>query len=112
MYISAIVKEIHSKIRLLEDDTSLNIVVDFPDSAAQILKLDLTRQYSGLSNITTLKLNHYWSLEGLIYEITQLSFLMMFKYKKLYLINFLVYLSRRCDWQTHIDFNKEKAGLN
>ena len=38
-----IVKEIHSDIRLFADDTSLYIIVGFPDSAAQILNLDLER---------------------------------------------------------------------
>ena len=41
-----IVKEIHSSIRLFADDTSLYISVDFPDSAAQILNLDLERLYN------------------------------------------------------------------
>ena len=45
MFINDIVKEIHSNILLLADDTCLYIVVDFPDSAAQILNLDLERQY-------------------------------------------------------------------
>ena len=38
-----IVKEMHSNIHLFADDNSLCIVVDFPDSAAQILNLDLER---------------------------------------------------------------------
>ena len=33
----------HSNIHLFADDNSLCIVVDFPDSAAQILNLDLER---------------------------------------------------------------------
>ena len=78
MYINAIVKEIDSNIRHFADDTSLYIVVDFPDSAAEILNLDLSGQCNGLSNITTFKLNHYCSLEGLIYKTTQHSSLMMF----------------------------------
>ena len=91
MFINDIVKEIHSNICLFADDTSLYIIVDFPDSAAQILNLDLERLYNWavqwLVNLIPLKQNHCCSLEGLIYEITQLSFLMMFQYKKLYLIN-------------------------
>ena len=79
MYINAIVKESHSNLRLFANDASLYIVVDFPDSATEIINLDLTGQCSGLSNITTLKLNHYCSLEELIYKIIQLSFLMMFQ---------------------------------
>ena len=34
-------KETHSNIHLFADDTSLYILVDFLDSAAQILDLDL-----------------------------------------------------------------------
>ena len=45
MFINDIVKEIHSNIRLFADDTSLYIIVDFPDSAAQILNVDLERIY-------------------------------------------------------------------
>lgn len=37
LYINDIVEEINSQIRLFADDTSLYIIVDFPQSAAQIL---------------------------------------------------------------------------
>ena len=41
------IKEIHSNIiRLFADDTSLCIIVEFPDSAAQILNLDIERLYN------------------------------------------------------------------
>lgn len=43
LYINDIVHEIHSNIRLFADDTSLYNIVDFPDSAAQILNDDLQR---------------------------------------------------------------------
>ena len=36
LYINDIVHEIHSNIRLFADDTTIYIIVDFPDSAAQI----------------------------------------------------------------------------
>ena len=45
MFINDIVKEIHSNICLCAENTSLYIIVDFPDSAAQILNLDLERLY-------------------------------------------------------------------
>ena len=35
--------KIHSNIRLFADDTTIYIIVDFPDSAAQILNIDLER---------------------------------------------------------------------
>ena len=43
LYIIDIVHEIHSNIRLFADDTILYIIVEFPDSAAQILNVDLHR---------------------------------------------------------------------
>ena len=45
VFINDIVKEVQSNIRLFADDTSLYIIVDLPDSAAQILNLDLERLY-------------------------------------------------------------------
>ena len=45
MSMNDIVKEIHSNIRFFAGDTSLYIIEDFPDSAAQILNLDLERLY-------------------------------------------------------------------
>ena len=41
LYINDIVHEINYNIRLFADDTSLYLIVDFPDSAAQILNIDL-----------------------------------------------------------------------
>ena len=43
LYINDIVHEIHSNIRLFADDTTIYIIVDVPDSAAQILNIDLER---------------------------------------------------------------------
>ena len=69
MFINDIVKEIHSNIRLFADDTSLYIIVDFPDSAAQILNVDLERLYEWavqwLVRFNPNKQNHYFSLENL-----------------------------------------------
>ena len=45
MFINGITKAIHSNIRLIADDTSFYIIVDFSDSAARILNLDLERRY-------------------------------------------------------------------
>ena len=41
LFINDIVREINSNIRLFADDTTIYIIVDFPDSAAQILNIDL-----------------------------------------------------------------------
>ena len=91
MFINDIVKEIHSNIRLFADDTSLYIIVDFPDSAAQILNLDLERLYNWavqwLVKFNPIKTESLLFSRRVNLEIIQLSFLMMFQYKKLYLIN-------------------------
>ena len=42
LFINDVVREINSNIRLFADDTTINIIVDFPDSAAQILNIDLS----------------------------------------------------------------------
>ena len=41
LFINDIVSEINSNIQLFADDTTIYIIVDFPDSAAQILNFDL-----------------------------------------------------------------------
>ena len=43
LFINDIVREINSNIRLFADNTTIYIIVDFPDSAAQILNIDLER---------------------------------------------------------------------
>ena len=64
MFINDIVEEMHSNIRVFADDASFYIVVDFPDSAAQILNLDLERLYEWALGLTQTKQNHYFSLNG------------------------------------------------
>ena len=43
LYINDIVTEIRSNIRLFTDDTSLYIIVENPDAAAEILNTDLNK---------------------------------------------------------------------
>ena len=43
IYINDIVKDINSIIRLFADDTSLYIIVDFPEEASQAINQDLVR---------------------------------------------------------------------
>ena len=62
MFINDIVKK-HSNIHLFADDSSLYIVVDFLDSVAHILSLDLVRLYEWVSKVYPhTKQNHYFSL--------------------------------------------------
>ena len=112
MFINNIV--IHSNIRLFTDDTSLYIIVDFLDSAAQILNLDLERIYEWAvqwlvrfnpnkteSLLFSRKLNiqHHPTL-----FFNEVSIQEVVSHKHLG-----VYLSQRCDWHNHIDFIKERA---
>ena len=113
MFINDIVKEIHSNKRLFADDTSLVIIVDFPDSAAQILNVDLERLYE-------------WAVQWLVrFNPNKTESLLFFRKLNIQLHPTLffndvpiqevvshkhlgVYLSQRCDWHNHI---KEKLGL-
>ena len=91
MFINDIVKKIHSNIRRFADDTSLYIIVDFPDSVAKILHLDLERLYNWAVQ-WLVKFNPIKTESLLFSRRVNLRdhpplFLMMFQYKKLYLIN-------------------------
>ena len=114
LYINDIVHEINSNIRLFADDTSLYIIVDFPDSAAQILNVDLNRignwaepwlvnfnankTEAFLATRRTNRVNHptLYLHDVPINKVTT--------HKHLGL-NF----SQRLDWQSHIDYITQKA---
>ena len=81
LYINDIVNEINSNIRLIADNTSLYLIVDFPDSAAQILKVVHS----------TLFLNEVPIKEVIYHKHIDLFF------------------SQRCDWHMHIEYVTEKA---
>ena len=51
LYINDIVSEIGSSIRIFADDTSLFIIVEHPDTAADIFNLDLEKSVSLGSNL-------------------------------------------------------------
>ena len=91
MFINDIVKEIHSNIRLFADDTSLYIIVDFPDSAAQILNVDLERIYKWavqwLVRFNPNKTESFLFSRKLNIQHHPTLFLMTFPYKKLYHTN-------------------------
>ena len=63
IFINDIVTEIGSSIRLFADDTSLFIIVDNPDVAAEILNADLEKiakwAEAWLVKFNPLKLNHF-----------------------------------------------------
>ena len=108
IFINNIVKAIHSNIRLFADDTSLYIIVDFPDSAAQILNLDLERLYNWAVQ-WLVKFNPI-KTESLLFSrrVNLRDHLTLF-FNDVSHKHLGVYLSQRCDWQKHIDFIKEKA---
>ena len=63
LYINDIVSEMGSSIRLFADDTSLFIIVEHPDTAADILNLDLEKYVVGLKlgwlHLILLKRKHF-----------------------------------------------------
>ena len=115
LYINDIVHEIHSNIRLFADDTSLyiHVILDFPDSAAQILNVD--------DRISK------WAKDWLVRYNPEKTESLLFTRKinrvihpTLYLSDVPIkevsahkhlglYFSERCDWQAHIDYIQEKA---
>ena len=114
IFINDIVKEIHSNKRLFADDTSLYIIVDFPDSAAQILNLDLERLYNWavqwLVKFNPIKTESLlFSRRVNLQDHPTLFFNDVSIQEVVSRKHLGVYLSQRCDWQKHIDFIKEKA---
>ena len=114
MFIKDIVKDIHSNIRLFADDTSSYIIIDFPDSAAQILNLDLERLYEwavqwlvrfnpnkteSLLFSRKLDIQHHPTL---CFNAVPIQEVVLHKHLG-------VCFSQRCDRHNHIDFIKEKA---
>ena len=114
LYINDIVHEIHSNIRLFADDTTIYIIVDFPDSAAQIFNIDLDRiahwaakrlvgfhakktETSLISrrlcrlNHRTLFFNHVPIPEGKSHKLLG------------------IYFSDKRDWQVHLNYIQEKS---
>ena len=91
MFINDIDKEMHSNIRLFADDTSLYITVNFTYAAAHILNLDLHRLYSlevhWLVKFNPIKTESLLFSRRINLQDHPTLFLMMFQYKKLYLIN-------------------------
>ena len=85
LYINDIVHEIHSNIRLFADDTSLYIIVDLPDSAAQIHNVDLQRIGNwayGWWILMPIKLKLFLRLAEQIWKYIPHSILMMYLFKR------------------------------
>lgn len=114
LFINDIVEDIGSNIRLFADDTSLYMVVDNPDTAAELLNLDINKIMTWAkkwlvtfnpvkteSLLITRKLNRPIH-PPLFMENQQITETDSHKHLG-------VYLSNDCTWHKHIDFVKEKA---
>ena len=114
LYINDIVTDIGSNIRLFADDTSLYIIVDNPNTAAEIINSDLLK----ISN---------WARAWLVdFNAAKNEALLLSRkinrplHPPLYMHNqqinevqyhkhLGVYLTQDCSWHKHIDCIKEKA---
>ena len=114
LFINDIVREINSNIRLFADDTTIYIIVDFQDSAAQILNVDLERIA-------------HWAAMWLVNFNPNKNEAMLIS-RKIHRINHPVlyfnhipieevkthkhlgeYFSDKCDWQAHLEYIQAKA---
>ena len=114
LFINDIVREINSNIRLFADDTTIYIIVDFPDSAAQILNIDL-------------ECIAHWAAMWLVNFNPNKNEAMLIS-RKVHRINHPVlyfnhipieevqthkhlgvYISDKCDWQAHLEYIQAKA---
>ena len=106
--------DIGSNIRLFADDTSLYMVVDNPDTAAELLNLDINKIMTWAkkwlvtfnpvkteSLLITRKLNRPIH-PPLLMENQQITETDSHKHLG-------IHLSTDCTWHKHIDFVKEKA---
>ena len=114
LFINDIVTDIGSNIRLFADDTSLSIIVENPDMAAELLNMDLEKIME-------------WAKRWLVtfYPTKTESLLISRKINQpvhppLFMDNQIIeevsshkhlgiFLSNGCSWHKHIDYVKEKA---
>ena len=114
LYINDIVHEIRSNIRLFADDTTIYIIVDFLDSAAQILNIDFERIA-------------HWAAKWLVgfnakkTEALLISRRLCRRNHRTLFFNHVpipevkchkhlgIYFSDKCDWPVHLNYIQEKA---
>ena len=108
LFINDIVTDIGSNIRLFADDTSLFIFVKYPDTAAELINLDLKKTWLVSFNprkteslLISRKLNKALH-PPLFVENQVISEVESHKHLG-------VFLSNDCSWHKHIDYIKEKA---
>ena len=114
LYINDIVNEIGSNIRLYADDTSLFIIVENPNQAAEILNSDLLK-ISRWANLWLVKFNPNKNEVMLISRKTNTLahppiIMMNQQIQDVQFHKHLgVYFSADCSWHQHIDYIKQKA---
>ena len=106
--------EIHSNIRLFADDTSLYIIVDFPDSAAQILNVDLQRIGNWanlwLVDFNANKTEAFLASRRINMNIHPTLYLNDVPIQEVTFHKHLVlFFSKRLDWQSQIEYIQQKA---
>ena len=114
IYINDIVHEIHSNIRSFGDDTSLYIIVDYPDSAAQILNVDLQRIGNWASvwlvGFNANKTEAFVASRKTDEVIHPTLFLNDVPIREVTTHKHRgLFFSKRLDWQSHIEYIQEKA---
>ena len=115
LFINDIVVDIGSNIHLFADDTSLYMVVDNPDTARELLNLDINKIMTWAkkwlvtfnpvkteSLLITRKLNRPIH-PPLLMEIQQITETDSHKHLG-------IYLSSDCTWHKHIDLLKRRPG--
>ena len=114
LFIYDIVREINFNSRLFADDTTIYIIVDFPDSAAQILNIDLERiahrAAMWLVNFNPNK-NEAMLISRKIHIINHPA--MYFNNIPIMAVqthkHLGVYISDKCDWQAQLEYIQTKA---
>ena len=114
LYINDIVHEIHSNIRLFADDTSLYIIIDFPDSAAQILNVDLQRIGNWadlwLVDFNANKTEAFLASRRINMNIHPTLYLNDVPIQEVTIHKHLgLFFSKRLDWQPQIEYIQQKA---
>ena len=114
LYINDIVSEIGSSIRLFADDTSLFIIVEHPDTAADILNLDLEKicrwAQTWLVTFNPTKTETLLISRKINKPVHPPLFMLNQQINEVeYHKHLGVFFSSDCSWHKHIDYIKEKA---
>ena len=120
LFINDIVREIKvskgakSNIRLFTDDTTIYIIIDFPDLAALILNIDLERKahwaamwlvnFNPNKNETMLISRKIHRINHPVLYFNHIPIEEVQTHKHLG-----VYISDKCDWQAHLEYIQAKA---